>query len=496
MTNLRRWPAKGRWSALMCVALLCLALVSGKSLFGYTEALWSDSEYVAGTVESGSWVTSGYGLGVGPRVNSAGGISILPINPTPLPWNSARIGRDSTNPGTATTAGAGPFASSAVAMVNQLRMSGASASTAPVGAAACGSYIVGAAGVPTYCTAATPTASASASVSSMRLTGSVVGVSLLGVVSLVNTDIVAVSSAGQIITTSVGCQLDAGTNTWTAPAAANATTANPNGSVLVGDRSVRIPNANSTTSPGAFVDGLLGYSNVALTSSQSPTGEEAGFSRLTLTGSVSLLALGVLPLTFSIDLVSAECGPGATPTAASVAQPMARGVSPATTPTTPEVPSTTDVPSAADVPSTADVPSATDEAAAAQSPEVTTTTEVSATTEAPIEEAEPPPAEPPPVDPPADTAEPTPLEAATLFTGPAEGNVETLTFDGGVVCSAPAGSDYTGSVELSCSDGSSISALGSSLTPDGVAQATVEGVWEPVLSPGGAAQTVVAATRG
>ena len=154
------------------------------------------------------------------------------------------------------------------------------------------------------------------------------------------------------------------------------------------------------------------------------------------------------------------------------------------------------VPTTPEVPSTTDVPSATDEAAAAQNPEVTTTTEVSATTEAPIEEAEPPPAEPPPVDPPADTAEPTPLEAATLFTGPAEGNVETLTFDGGVVCSAPAGSDYTGSVELSCSDGSSISALGSSLTPDGVAQATVEGVWEPVLSPGGAAQTVVAATRG
>ena len=102
----------------------------------------------------------------------------------------------------------------------------------------------------------------------------------------------------------------------------------------------------------------------------------------------------------------------------------------------------------------------------------------------------------PAVDPPLDTAEPTPPESATVFTGPSEGNVETLTFDGDVVCSAPAGSDYTGTVELSCSDGSSIGAPGSALTPDGVAEATVEGVWSPVLTPGGAAQPVVAATRG
>ncbi|WP_338886626.1 hypothetical protein [Rhodococcus sovatensis] len=494
MRNLRRRALEGRCSALVCVVLLGLALVSGKSLVGYTAALWTDSEYVAGTVGSGSWVTNGYGLGIGPLVNSAGGISILPDNPTPLPWDSARSGRDSTNPGTATVAGTGPFASSAVVMVNQLRMSGASASTAPVGAAACGSYVVGAAGVPTYCTTGTPTASASATVSSMRLTGSVVGVSLLGVISLVNTDIVAVSSAGQTITTSVGCQLDVGTNVWTVPAAANTTTANPNGSVLVGGRSVRIPSANSTTSPGSFTDGLVGYTNVALTSSQSPTGAAAGFSRLTLTGSVSLLALGVLPLTFSIDLVSAECGPGATPAAATAAQPMARGAAPAAVTTTPEVPSTPDAPSTTDSPSTTASSITTEEAAVAQSPEVTTTTEVPTTTEAPIETVDPPLSDPP-ADPPLDTAKPTPPESATVFTGPIEGNVESLTFDGGLVCSAPAGSDYTGTVELSCSDGSSIGAPGSALTPDGVAEATVEGVWAPVLTPGGTAQHVIAATR-
>ncbi|WP_153275436.1 hypothetical protein [Rhodococcus sp. P1Y] len=127
---------------------------------------------------------------------------------------------------------------------------------------------------------------------------------------------------------------------------------------------------------------------------------------------------------------------------------------------------------------------------------MTTTTEPP-----PVEAAEPPPvetAEPPPTPttttPPPTTTEPP--DPATVFTGPAEGNVETLTFAGDVVCTAPTGADYTGTVELTCDDGSSVAAIGSALTPAGVAASTAGGVWSPVLTAGGTARPVLAATRG
>ncbi|OZC48149.1 hypothetical protein CH267_24870 [Rhodococcus sp. 06-621-2] len=83
-----------------------------------------------------------------------------------------------------------------------------------------------------------------------------------------------------------------------------------------------------------------------------------------------------------------------------------------------------------------------------------------------------------------------------MFTGPTEGNVEVLTFADDVVCTASTEADYTGIVELTCDDGTSITAVGSALTPAQVAAATVDGVWAPVLTAAGAARPVVAAIRG
>ncbi|MGB7238920.1 MAG: hypothetical protein WBD41_23460 [Rhodococcus sp. (in: high G+C Gram-positive bacteria)] len=317
---------------------------------------------------------------------------------------------------------------------------------------------------------------------------------------LITTTIVAISGAAQALSAAVTCNLVLGTSSVTQKPTAG-TPSTGFGTISIGGTPVAVPDTGSATvvPNGTISQSGVGYSNIRLESSSSSGGAD-GFARLKLTGSVSLLGIGLLPLTFDVDLVYVRCGPGAAPSALTATSALARAAvepeenmsSSAAEPTATET-STTEPTTAEPTmtePATTEPPTTTQEAAAAITPEATTTTE------AQIEEAQPPPAEPPPVDPPADTAEPTPPESATLFTGPAEGNVETLTFDGGVVCSAPADSDYTGSVELSCSDGSSISAPGSSLTPDGVAQATVEGVWAPVLSPGGAAQTVVAATRG
>ena len=73
--------------------------------------------------------------------------------------------------------------------------------------------------------------------------------------------------------------------------------------------------------------------------------------------------------------------------------------------------------------------------------------------------------------------------------------MEALTLKGGVVCRAPVDADYSGTVELVCDDGTSISAMGSALTPVGVSASTVDGVWV-FLTPEGESSPVIAATLG
>ena len=332
----------------------------------------------------------------------------------------------------------------------------------------------------------------------MRLTGTVVGLNLLGLF-VANTDVVSISTAAQTITASVGCNLSDGTNRWTAPSAANSNASNPYGTVLIGGRAVRIPNPNSSTNPGSILDSLVGYSNVVLTSSQSEETQASGYSRLTLSGSVSLLTLGLLPLTFSVDLLNAECGPGTAPEASAVSQPMARSAAPLETTAT----TTSSAPSAEDQPplSASESSDSTSTPISPTAPATTTTEEVFAPVpEVTTTTTEPPPVEtaelPPPITtttPPTTTTQPP--DPPTVFTGPADGNVEALTLKGGVVCRAPVDADYSGTVELACDDGASIGAMGSALTSAGVAASTVDGVWVPMLTPEGQATIVVAATR-
>lgn len=483
------------------VVLFVAQLGHSRGLIGETEAVWTDPEHTSASVTSGSWTTTGYGLGIAAKVVSAGGIRI--IGGSPPPWVGASGSRDASSaptpgtPGRTVGAGTGPYDSVSGVGVNRLRMGGASNFGGAVGATGCGSYSVGVSS-PTYCASSPGEATASATVSSMYLGGSVLQV--LG--PLITTTIVAISGASQALSAAVTCNLVLGTSAVTQKPTAG-TPSTGFGTISIGGTPVAVPDTGSATvvPNGTISQSGVGYSNIRLESTSSSGGAE-GFARLKLTGSVSLLGLGLLPLTFDVDLVYVRCGPGAAPSALSATSALARaavGPEESMAEITPTETTTTET--TATETTTTELPTTTQEAAAATTPDATTTTDAPVeTVEPPVDTVEPPvdTVEPPvdTVDPPLDTAEPTPPESATVFTGPSEGNVETLTFDGDVVCSAPAGSDYTGTVELSCSDGSSIGAVGSALTPGGVAQATVEGVWAPVLTLGGAAQPVVAATRG
>lgn len=497
-----------RWQILILASVLGLALLPG--LVSQTEAQWIDSEYVSGAVGSGSWVTSGYGRGSVALLVSAGGISVLPTGPNSLPWRGSNSERDAILPGTTTSPGTGPYSSNtAVATVNSLAMSGITAGTV-VGASTCGSF---SRTLPpgSSCAGSTVHASASASLSSLRLTGTFADVG--GLIGILNTPIItfAPATSASYLTASVSCDRALGTNAAVAPKAGSA--GSGNGVITVGGTSVSIPAANGTTTVPDFNTGLLNlirYSGFKLVSTVStpgsPVPNPTGISKLTLSGSISLIGLGVAPLSFEIDLVNAQCGPGTAPAVTTSTTALARSaqVPPTSSTATTEVPSNTETTTTAESASTTEsettTPSATEttteEAAAAPPPEVTTTTEPP-----PVEAAEPPPvetAEPPPTPttttPPPTTTEPP--DPATVFTGPAEGNVETLTFAGDVVCTAPTGADYTGTVELACDDGSSVAAIGSALTPAGVAASTAGGVWSPVLTAGGTARPVLAATRG
>lgn len=500
--------SRRRSSLLLGIVIVLFVAQFGHSrgLIGETEAVWTDPEHTSALVTSGSWTTTGYGLGIAAKVVSAGGIRI--IGGSPPPWVGASGSRDASSaptpgtPGRTVGAGTGPYDSISGTGVNRLRMGGSSNFGGALGATGCGSYSVGVTS-PTYCASSPGESTASATVDSMYLGGSVL--QLVG--PLITTTIVAISGSAQALSAAVTCNLVMGTSAVTQKPTAG-TPSSGFGTISIGGTPVAVPDTGSATvvPNGTISQSGVGYNNIRLESSSSSGGAD-GFARLKLTGSVSLLGLGLLPLTFDVDLVHVRCGPGAAPSALSSTSALARAAvapeedTPETTTlgtttlgTTPgtTTPGTTTPGTTTPETTTAEPPTTTQEAAAAKVPEATTTTE------APVETAPPPAVEPPvdTVDPPLDPAEPTPPESATVFTGPSEGNVETLTFDGGVVCSAPVGSDYSGTVELSCSDGSSIGAPGSALTPDGVAEATVEGVWSPVLTPGGAAQPVVAATRG
>ena len=65
-----------RWPILMLTLLVFAALVPGRLLVSETEAAWTDSEYVAGTVGSGTWENSGYARSISGRLSGASGRAI------------------------------------------------------------------------------------------------------------------------------------------------------------------------------------------------------------------------------------------------------------------------------------------------------------------------------------------------------------------------------------------------------------------------------------
>lgn len=490
------------------VAVLMAALLGrSQGFLAETEAVWTDPEHTSASITSGTWTTAGYGLGIGAKVVSAGGIRVL--GGSPPPWVGASGSRDASSgptpgsPGRTIGSGTGPYDSISGIGVNRLRMGGNSDFTGAVGATGCGSYSVGVIS-PVYCGATAAIATASASVSSMHLGGSVL--QLVG--PLITTSIVSIAGSAQALSAAVTCDLILGTSAITQQPTAGSPSIG-NGTISIGGTAVAIPPSGSKTivPNGTISQAGVGYRDIVLDSTQSSGGAN-GFAKLKLTGSISLLGLNLLSLSFDVDLVSVQCGRGTAPSA-TAASALARTAaapeaalssvppssSETTTPDT-ATPSSSETATESQTTTPSTTPTTTEEAAAAPPPEVTTTTEPP-----PVEAAEPPPvetAEPPPTPktttPPPTTTEPP--DPATVFTGPAEGNVETLTFAGDVVCTAPTGADYTGTVELACDDGSSVAAIGSALTPAGVAASTAGGVWSPVLTAGGTARPVLAATRG
>lgn len=491
-----------RSALILGIALLATAsLGQSRGIVGETEAFWTDPEHTSVAVTSGTWPTSGYGRGISSSVRSIGGLSVLPGG-TPLPWEGMQGQRSQSNPGTATASSVGPLSTAGLVSVNRVALRNAAANGAATGSA-CGSYSVGSADAP--CVAGS-SASASASITSESITMAVVAAGL----NVASSNLVLVNTAARALSASVSCNLVAGSSTAVAPTASA-------GSVLVGNTAVPIPTTNSSTSPAlSFNDGLLtSYSGVQLHRSVSagPTVANA-HSRLRLTGNatvVSVLGIQLLAISFDIYLVSAECGPGAAPSfppagpavagASARMAPAEDSATPATSPEATPIPAERAEPEAPETaapdttaldtidpdPTAPETPS--DEPEIPVVPEAVETTP-SVTTDSPTQATTPPATT---TTPPPTTTQPRDLP--TVFTGPADGNVEAVTLKGGVVCRAPVDADYSGTVELACDDGSSIGAMGSALTPAGVAASTVDGVWVPMLTPEGQATPVVAASR-
>lgn len=486
-----------RSALILGITLLATALLGqSRVIIGETEAVWTDPERTSAAVNSGSWPTSGYGRGISSSVRSIGGLNVLPGG-TPLPWEGMQGQRSQANPGTATVSSVGPLSTAGLVSVNRVALRNAAAN-GPATGSACGSYSVGSADAP--CVAGS-TASASASISSESITMAVVAAGL----NVASSNLVLVDTAARALSASVSCNLVAGSSTAVAPTASA-------GSVLVGNTAVPIPTANSSTSPAlSFNDGLLtSYSGVQLHRSVSagPTIANA-HSRLRLTGNatvVSALGIQLLAISFDVYLVSAECGPGAVPTfppaGAAVASASARlapagdSTIPATSPEATPIPAEIAEPKApatttpdTTTPETAAPETVSNEPELPEAPGIVETT-ASATADTPTPTTTLPPATTTP-----QTTTTPPPDPPTVFTGPPDGNVEALTLKGGVVCRAPVDADYSGTVELVCDDGTSISAMGSALTPVGVSASTVDGVWV-FLTPEGESSPVIAATLG
>ncbi|MGK2884020.1 MAG: hypothetical protein ACSLE8_04490, partial [Rhodococcus sp. (in: high G+C Gram-positive bacteria)] len=201
-----------RWPILMLTLLVFAALVPGRLLVSETEAAWTDSEYVAGTVGSGTWENSGYARSISGRLSGVSGISIGLLG-DPLPWIGMQSLRSDANIGTSRSTSAGPYSSGDLLAVNGISLE--SSASGPITGSACAQFL--SSGTPDYCAPASPLSSAESALTAARLRISILGVLGLGAF---NVDVITVTPTRQL-TASVVCDPIAGTSSATPPASAD-----------------------------------------------------------------------------------------------------------------------------------------------------------------------------------------------------------------------------------------------------------------------------------
>ncbi|KIQ16052.1 hypothetical protein [Rhodococcus sp. MEB064] len=472
MTTHRSCPAA------LALAALLLTIVSTVLRTETTDAAWQGRDHAAATVTSGSWPNAGSAYAEVGRVASASGVAFdLLRGGTNPPWPGPSSARSQAVPGTATGTTAGPYSSAGVlGLANELTSRGAVAGT-PITGAACAAY-GWAPATPAPCvTVPSQRVNASATLSSYTLYAS-----LLSLLGLGSTDVVAVPSP---VTSSVSCDLTSSGPTYTAaaPSAANVTASNPRGSISVrGGSVVAVPPAGGTTSfdfpqsgstvvvPG--VSGTLRSVIGTTTSARSSLVLENGrILRLGVLGNI------LLDIRFTLVLVDAACGSGATGPVATTAAVAARVAAP-------EQPTTTTAPTTE--PATTTAPTTEPATTTAPTTSITTTSEDATTTfEATTTKTTTPPVTSTTTPPVTSTTTP---PAVTSFSG--SGAVTAITTSGGTRCTV--GSD---AVSFACSDGSVLTFDPDALTAVGVAANTMDGLWTPVTTAGDVV-TVAAAMRG
>lgn len=478
---------RGRLRAAVAMVGAVSVMLSGVLRADITEANGYGSEFAKAGVTAGYWPTSGSAAAQAGTVTSASGLSIL-AGGTPPPWPGPTTSITQAAPGRSEATSAGPYSSGSV-LGTALRLRSSGASGGAVSGSVCSSYTFGPAPRATPCTADRPV-SATSSLTSYLLRADILSVGVA-----VGTDVIELLSP---IRTSASCNLDTGSNTYSATDPVAGTPISGFGQIRIGGQAVNIP------APGSTQPVSRNGVTATVRSTKSTTG--AARSRLTVDGSVTLL--GLVTASFDVVLAESTCTAGATsPTSTASSAVGARAVnakqtsadttspavatttatettgasattSPAPATTTTSGPSTTTTVDGSATTSAGTTTTTTTSAAPSTTSAVPTTTSAAPTTTTTSTSAAPTT---------ATTAPTTTTAPATTFTGPAEDAVTRLTTTDGVVCTAADGGG------LSCDDGTTVPA--DAVTPAAVAAATVQGVWTPRTTDG-APVRVVSAVRG
>ncbi|MGC0365556.1 hypothetical protein ABH922_003540 [Rhodococcus sp. 27YEA15] len=405
-----------RSSALIALTAVLLVFVSwsARPLVTETEAAWTDSEYVGGSVATGSWPTSGYGRSAGGLITATGGISLPLLSQSWIEGTSTRntIGKSSTT----TDLSVVP-----ILTVNAFSRTG-SVST-------CAAFSPGQPDSERCRPTTTSDSDATATMNSMTVSIHLLGLLGLGVV---NSTMVKIDSA---ITAAALC----GPGQPTTVAASS-----PSGRITVGTSEVVIPQpgegASATTNGADSSEAILGlihmrYSNVRLVSTRTVTATSVQ-STLTVTFTVQPyrpLGAAVLGETrVALNLVTAQCGLGtsvypSTPLSLPVAFGVERGADTRAPETTTAAATTEPTPAE---PGSVETTTA--------EPAVTGTTVTTPASSRPTTTSGTPPS--------------TTATTTTSREAVPPGDITGFTTVDGLECVVEGGTGYTGEVPVSCAD--------------------------------------------